>query len=109
MNITVITSTVVLIAFAVNITVQMLKELIPIPTKLLCLIMSVVANVVVAIWLGIDGQIPLHFGTVGVAIIGSPMTAFIAMYGFETFKELWTRFEKGGDINEFEETDSDEK
>ena len=87
------------LAFAVNIIVQITKEFIPVPTKLWCIIVS--ASVVLGGMLALvsGGHIKFSIVTIILAILGSFIIAFIAMYGFDTFKELWERFKKGENIN----------
>ena len=100
MDITTLATLAVILAFGTNITVQMLKGLINIPTKLLCLIVSVMLNIVATLALSSNGYVQIDFGTIITAVFTSPVVAFISMYGFDTFKELWERFKKGEDIDE---------
>ena len=88
------------LAFVVNIIVQLTKEYIPIPTKAWCIIVS--ASLVIGVMLGVMsvGYIDFSFLGIILGIIGSFIVSFIAMYGFDTFKELWERFRKGEDIND---------
>ena len=91
---------VMVLAFVVNIIVQFTKEFIIIPTKLWCIIVS--ASLVVGCVLSImaTGHINFSVFTIILGIIGSFIIAFIAMYGFDTFKELWGRFKEGENIND---------
>ena len=100
MDITLLSTMVVVLAFAVNITVQILKEFFPIPTKLLCLIVAVGMNLIALFGMSADGYVKISFVTVITAVVSSPVIAFISMYGFDTFKELWCRFKNGEDIDE---------
>lgn len=88
------------VAFLVNIIVQMTKSYIPLPTKLWCILVSV-SVVVAVLFAAISFHVAkLNAGTVILSLMGSFIVAFIAMYGFDTFKELWQRFKEGDDINE---------
>ena len=91
---------VMVIAFAVNIIVQLTKGFVKVPTKLWCILVS--AGVMCAVMLsGISlGVIDFSLWMVMLSIIGSFVIAYIAMYGFDTFKDLWTRFREGENINE---------
>lgn len=88
------------VAFVVNIIVQLSKEFIPLPTKLWVLLVS--AMVMVALLLaGVSFNIvKLDAGTVVLSLFGSFVVAYVAMYGFDTLKELWIRFKGGENINE---------
>ena len=104
MNLTIDVSTVLgvimALAFLVNIIVQLTKGIIPCPTKLWCILVSI------AVMMGtLYAAISFHMiEASGVSVIfglfGSFIVAYIAMYGFDTFKDLWERFKKGEDINE---------
>jgi len=88
------------VAFLVNIIVQLTKGFIPVPTKLWCIIVSIVVMMAV-LYAGISFcLIEPCSASIIFGIFGSFIVAFIAMYGFDTFKELWERFMKGEDINE---------
>lgn len=99
-NTSTILGIVMVMAFAVNIIVQITKEFIPVPTKLWCILVS--ASVVIgAMFAAVTlGFLSFSFTAIILGIIGSFIIAFIAMYGFDTFKELWERFKKGDNINE---------
>ena len=87
-------------AFLVNIIVQLTKEYIPLPTKLWCILIAV-SVVIALLFIGICLQIiELNAASILLSIFGSFIVAFIAMYGFDTFKELWIRFKAGEDIND---------
>lgn len=87
-------------AFLVNIIVQMTKAYIPLPTKLWCIIVSV-SVVVAVLFAGVSfHMVDIGTGSVILSLMGAFIVAFIAMYGFDTFKELWQRFKKGENINE---------
>lgn len=90
----------VAVAFVVNIIVQLTKEFIPLPTKLWVLMVS--ATVVIALLMaGVSFDIvKLDAGSVVLSLFGSFVVAYVAMYGFDTLKELWTRFKGGENIND---------
>lgn len=86
------------LAFVVNIIVQMTKGFIPLPTKLWCLLVAV--TVVMGALFGVAslGVLKISAAYIIFSLIGSFIIAYIAMYGFDTFKELWQRFKDGGNI-----------
>lgn len=88
------------IAFAVNIIVQLTKEIIPLPTKLWVILVS--ATVILALlFAGVSFNVfKLSGGIIILSVIGSFVVAYVAMYGFDTLRELWLRFKKGDNINE---------
>ena len=88
------------VSFLVNIIVQLTKGFIPFPTKLWCILVSV-AVMMSSLYAGISfHMIKASGASIIFCIFGSFIVAFIAMYGFDTFKELWERFKKGEVINE---------
>jgi multidrug transporter EmrE-like cation transporter len=99
-DLSVVLGVVMALSFVVNIAVQLTKGIVPIPTKLWCVIVAVAVNVGVLLSVSALGVIKLNVAYVIFSIIGSFIVAYIAMYGFDTFKELWERFRKGADINE---------
>ena len=87
-------------AFLVNIIVQLTKEFIPLPTKLWCIFVAFTVDLV-ALFIAFGFELViLNTSTILLSLIGSFIVAFIAMYGFDTFKELWVRFKAGEDIND---------
>ena len=88
------------LAFAVNIIVQLTKEFIPLPTKLWVILVS--ATVMLAVLFAAASHNMLELGAVSIALslIGSFVVAYAAMYGFDTLKELWERFKGGDNIND---------
>lgn len=88
------------ISFLVNIIVQLTKEYIPFPTKLWCIIVSVVVTMA-AVYAGISFHI-LDANALSfiLCFFCSFIVAYISMHGFDVFKELWERFKNGDDINE---------
>ncbi len=100
MDISMIFGMLTVLAFVVNILVQVLKGMVPIPTKVLCLIVALAVNIASLIIFESEGYIAFDLTNIVVAVMGSPVIAFISMYGFDTFKELWERFKNGEDIDE---------
>lgn len=90
---------VMVLAFTVNIIVQITKEYIIIPTKLWCIIVSAALIIGCVLSLMAIGQIKFSLFAILLGIVGSFIVAFIAMYGFDTFRELWERFKRGENIN----------
>lgn len=88
------------LAFAVNIIVQMTKGFIPLPTRLWCVIVAIAVDMGVLFGVASFGVLKISAACIVFSLIGSFMVAYIAMYGFDTFKELWQRFKDGGNINE---------
>lgn len=84
------------LSFFVSIVVQITKDFIPkkIPTKLYVLIISVVVTVssVLSVFQikGIELKLYLIAGSIALSFV----VAFIAIYGWEEFKELKDRFMK---------------
>lgn len=82
-------------AFVVSAIVQLTKVYIPVPTKawvILVSIMTMCAALLVAINSGI---IAVTVANMVLAMFGSLLVAYIAMYGFDTLKELWNRLCNG--------------
>lgn len=88
------------LAFVVNIIVQMTKSYIPLPTKLWCVLVAVTVDMGALFGVSSFGMLEISAAYVVFSLIGSFVVAYIAMYGFDTFKELWQRFKDGGNINE---------
>ena len=99
MNSTEIIAAIITIAFIVNITVQITKNLIPLPTQLLTIIVSVCVTVVSAFAASARNLIEINALTLCETMAVAFVVAYIAMYGFDTFKELWNRFRNGENIN----------
>lgn len=97
---TVLIGLAMVLSFAVNIIVQMTKGFIPIPTKLWCIIVAIAIDIVALLGASAQNKIDINVLTVSFAVIGAFVVAYISMYGFDTFKELWARFKKGENINE---------
>ena len=103
MEISTIIALITAIAFIVNITVQVTKNLIPVPTQLWTIIVSAFATTVSAFAASDRGFFEINFITLSEALAVSFVVAYIAMYGFDTFKDLWLRFKDGENINEKKE------
>lgn len=99
-NVSMLLGFVMVLAFAVNIIVQITKEFIPLPTKLWCIIVATAVVIGGMLALVSARQLEFNVLTVVLSILGAFIIAFIAMYGFDTFKELWERFKKGENIND---------
>lgn len=85
-------------AFFVNIVVQITKEFIHIPTKLWAILVSLIITTL-SLCAGVSwGWFKATVGMVILSFAGSFVIAYVAMYGFDTFKELWERFKDGENI-----------
>lgn len=98
-DLTFVLGVVMVLSFVVNIVVQLTKGIVPIPTKLWCVIVSVAVDMGSLFGVFALGVIKFSAAYVIFSVIGSFIVAYIAMYGFDTFKELWQRFKKGENIN----------
>ena len=88
------------LAFLVNIIVQITKGFVPVPTKMWCVLVSVTV-IMALLFAGTSiGILKINTGYIVLSLVGSFIISFIAMYGFDTFKELWQRFKDGENINE---------
>ena len=95
-----LSGTVAVLAFGVNLIVQLTKEHVELPTKLWTLIVSATLCIV-CLFTGIhSGKIGADLTSGALALAGSFVVAYVAMYGFDTFSDLWKRFLKGENINE---------
>ena len=88
------------LAFFVNIMVQVTKNLIPVPSQLWTITVSVFATLVSAFAASARGLFEINAVTISETLAVSMVIAYIAMYGFDTFKDLWERFKNGENINE---------
>ena len=91
-NITVISGALAVIAFLVTVIVQVTKELIPIPTKAWVILVSLITTIglyITSVYLHV---IEYNFAYILLAVFSSFITAYIAIYGFDTLKELYDRF-----------------
>ena len=88
------------LSFTVNIIVQMTKSFVPLPTKLWCIIVASTINLAVLFGVSSFNIFKVNLGSMLICIFGSFIVAYIAMYGFDTFRSLWKRFKDGENINE---------
>ncbi|MBR3933734.1 MAG: hypothetical protein IKJ68_07505 [Clostridia bacterium] len=98
-DLSVVLGVIMALSFVVNIVVQLTKGTVPLPTKLWCVLVAVTIDLGVLFGASALGILKINPGYVLFSIIGSFIIAYIAMYGFDTFKELWQRFKKGENIN----------
>jgi len=99
-DLSVILGVIMALSFVVNIIVQLTKGVVPLPTKLWCVLVAVTVDLGVLFGVATLKILDLNVGHILLSIIGSFIIAYIAMYGFDTFKDLWTRFKGGENINE---------
>ena len=99
-NFEMLISIIAALAFGVNIIVQLTKEYLPLPTKLWTLIVSAVLSEGCLFAFSRYKAVSFDILTVMAALSGSFIVAYVAMYGFDTLKELWSRFKGGANINE---------
>ncbi len=99
-NTTILAGILTALSFLVNIIVQLTKEIVPLPTKLWCIIVAMAVDIS-ALCVG-DALGKTRYGpeVFLLAIIASFVVAYVSMYGFDTIKDLWQRFKKGENINE---------
>lgn len=95
-----LSGTVAVLAFGVNLIVQLTKEHVELPTKLWTLIVSATLCVVCMVAGVHAGQLRADLTSGAMTLAGSFVVAYVAMYGFDTFSDLWKRFLKGENINE---------
>lgn len=85
------------LAFAVSLITEMLKDLPGIkkmPTKAFVILVSLIVTVVaLLIYLAYAG-IPILWYYIALAVFAAFVVAYISMYGWDTFKELKDRFIK---------------
>lgn len=95
-NASVLWGILIAVAFIVSAIVQLTKNYIPLPTKAWVILVSML---VVTCTMAIAGDMGVIKVTVSIVILGffgSLLVAYIAMYGFDTLKELWNRLKSGG-------------
>ena len=97
-NMSVILGVLTVLAFVVNIIVQITKELIPMPTKAWAIIVSFIVTISSTYIASSYKILEFTVSNVILSSVGSFIVAYVSMYGFDTFKELWERF-KGGGVN----------
>lgn len=83
-----------LLVLTVNIIVEVVKRLIPVPTDIVVFIVSIAVTVLV---LFIAAEVlkitVMWYYAVGAVVLGV-FVAYAAMFGFDKFKEVWDRLEK---------------
>ena len=84
------------LAFVVNIIVEVTKDFIPVPTKAWAMIVSCVVSVSALFIASAYDVLPLNASNIILSVLGSFIVAYVSMYGFDTFKDLWNRFQNGG-------------
>ena len=86
---------VVVVAIIVSVVVQLTKSFIPLPTKAWVIIVSfIVVGLLLCASAEIWGKkMPVSMAVL--AIIGSMLVSYIAIFGFDTFKELAERVKNG--------------
>ena len=99
-NASVLTGVITALAFLVNIIVQLTKSFVPLPTKLWCILIAVTVNLCALTFCSASGMVVLSVQMVILAIFSAFIVSYVAMYGFDTFKNLWRRFKEGENINE---------
>lgn len=83
-------------AFIVSIIVQLTKGIVPLPTKAWVIIVSHI-TVILALTIAISFElVKITVGNALLCFLGSFLVAYVAMYGFDTFKDLWNRLVNGG-------------
>lgn len=86
------------LAFIVSVITQVFKgvgALKKIPTDILVFVLSIVLTVVTYVaYMDYIQQTVIWYMFI-VAVIAGFLVAFVAMYGWEKFAELWSRFKKG--------------
>ena len=99
-DITFILGIIMTISFIVNIATELTKEFVPIPTKLWCILVATSIDMAL-LFASVSLKIMcFNAGYVILSLVGSFIIAFVAMYGFDTVRDLWIRFRNGEDINE---------
>ena len=99
-DLNVILGLVMAMAFVVNIIVQMTKTFMPFPTRIWCIIVSAAVSIASLFALSTADVLELNATSLILAGLGSFIISFKAMYGFDTFKNLWQRFKEGENIDE---------
>lgn len=80
------------LAFIVSVITETIKTLIDIPTDVVVIVLSLVLTVTAFFAYTAYAGIAIAWYLVIAAIIVGFFVAFIAMYGWTKFKELWDRF-----------------
>ena len=87
------------VSFLVNIIVQLTKEFIPLPTKLWCILVAISVNICALSFSTVFG-ISVNISVIIFSVLSGFIVAYVAMFGFDTLKELWKRFKDCENINE---------
>ena len=87
------------VSFTVNIIVQLTKGYIKLPTKLWCIAVAFMVNISLLFIGSYLSLCQISIATSVFSLLSSFVIAFIAMYGFDSFKNLWLRFKAGENIN----------
>ena len=95
-NASVLWGALIAVAFVVSVIVQLTKNFIPIPTKAWVIFVSFITVFMVLLSVISLGVVRITIANACFALFGSFLVAYIAMYGFDTFKELWDRLSNGG-------------
>lgn len=91
-NVTVISGVLAVVAFLVTVIVQVSKDVIPLPTKAWVILVSLITTIglyIASIYLHL---IEYNTAYIILAVFSAFIVAYIAMYGFDTLKELYDRF-----------------
>lgn len=99
-DLSVILGVLMALSFAVNIIVQITKKHVCLPTKLWCVLVALTVDLGFLYGLSSMGILKITAAYIIFSLFGSFIVAYIAMYGFDTFKDLWKRFKNGENINE---------
>jgi hypothetical protein len=97
-NITAILAVIGILAFIVSVITQVFKGvgvLAKIPTDILVLVLSIGITVTAFVAYMQYIQQTIIWYMILAAILAGFLVAFVAMYGWEKFAELWSRFKKG--------------
>ena len=91
-----------LLAFIVNIVVELIKDLAPFkqtPTKFVAILTSFIVCVLASILYVSYANVTIFpLVLIPTVLLATFPVAYISMYGFDTFKELYNKFNKGGTI-----------
>ena len=80
-----------LLVLAVNVIVEVIKRLLPVPTDLVVFIVSIAVTVLALFIAAAVLEITvMWYYAVGAVVMGI-FVAYAAMFGFDKFKEVWTK------------------
>lgn len=94
-TVTILLGVLAILAFMVNVIVEMTKGLpgiTRIPTKAWCLLISMLVCVISVLIYMAYMQITILWYYIVLAILGAFVVGYLAMYGWDTLKELWDRY-----------------